>query len=91
MLAGLQKNSDKMRKVMVIGAAGARIADALVKSDFNNFILSSASDMESVVREATDLARPGDAVVLSPGFPSFDMFKNFQDRGEQFNKAVDAL
>ena len=49
------------------------------------------TDMAEIVRTAYDLARPGDVVILSPAAASFDMFKSYADRGEQFIKAVDAL
>jgi UDP-N-acetylmuramoylalanine--D-glutamate ligase len=47
--------------------------------------------MQDVVREATAAAQPGDVVVLSPSCASFDMFKNYADRGEQFIASVNAL
>jgi UDP-N-acetylmuramoylalanine--D-glutamate ligase len=47
--------------------------------------------MAAIVARATVLAESGDAVVLSPGFASYDMFKNFEDRGEQFRKVVESL
>ncbi|HEX6912800.1 MAG TPA: hypothetical protein VF142_20500, partial [Longimicrobium sp.] len=39
---------------------------------------------EEVVRRARALARPGDAVLLSPACSSFDMFRNYEERGELF-------
>ncbi len=47
--------------------------------------------MEEIVTEAKAHAQKGDAVVLSPGFASFDMFKDFEDRGQQFKEAVHNL
>jgi UDP-N-acetylmuramoylalanine--D-glutamate ligase len=58
---------------------------------FDNFVLSPAASMAEIVAEAQSHAQPGDAVVLSPGFPSFDMFKNFEDRGLQFKAVVNDL
>jgi UDP-N-acetylmuramoylalanine--D-glutamate ligase len=46
---------------------------------------------EEAVRSARQLAKPGDTVLLSPACASFDLFKNFEDRGEQFRKAVENL
>ncbi|CCG98925.1 UDP-N-acetylmuramoylalanine/D-glutamate ligase [Fibrella aestuarina BUZ 2] len=43
------------------------------------------------VQLALDLAQPGDAVLLSPACASFDLFKNYEDRGEQFKQAVKSL
>ena len=47
--------------------------------------------LEEAVRAAFAVARPGDHVVLSPGFASFDMFRGYEDRGLQFEKIVDNL
>jgi UDP-N-acetylmuramoylalanine--D-glutamate ligase len=47
--------------------------------------------MSAIVALARDQAMSGDSVLLSPGFSSFDMFKNFADRGQQFKKAVSQL
>lgn len=78
-------------KVLLIGASAQRLADCLDEHGFTNYTLSSARDMPTVVQQATKLASSGDAVVFSPGFASFDMFKNFEERGRQFNAAVEAL
>ncbi len=87
----MQAHRDDIRHVLLIGAAAERLAHTLKDSGFTNYSVSSAKDMQSIVREATDFAHPGDAVILSPGFPSFDMFKNFEERGNKFNEAVEAL
>ncbi len=47
--------------------------------------------LAEAVRGAGATARPGDQVVLSPGFASFDMFRGFADRGDQFEKLVNNL
>jgi UDP-N-acetylmuramoylalanine--D-glutamate ligase len=46
------------------------------------------STLESAVRKARAIARPGDRVVLSPACASFDMFANFEDRGNRFTRLV---
>jgi UDP-N-acetylmuramoylalanine--D-glutamate ligase len=43
------------------------------------------------VHGANAAARPGDHIVLSPGFASFDMFRGYADRGNQFEKLVSNL
>ncbi|GGK07660.1 UDP-N-acetylmuramoyl-L-alanine--D-glutamate ligase [Pseudomonas matsuisoli] len=50
-----------------------------------------ASNMDEAVACAAKLARAGDAVLLSPACASFDMFKNFEERGRMFAAAVEAL
>jgi UDP-N-acetylmuramoylalanine--D-glutamate ligase len=81
----------RIRRVLLIGASAKRTAEAFKQHGFDNFEISEAADMAAIVSQAQALARREDAVVLSPGFPSFDMFKNFEDRGLQFNAAVDKL
>lgn len=83
--------ANSIRKILIIGEAGPRLADSLNKIGFIKYEVSDYKDMDSIVNRARDLARPGDAVVLSPGFPSFDMFLNFEDRGIKFNEAVKKL
>jgi UDP-N-acetylmuramoylalanine--D-glutamate ligase len=44
--------------------------------------------LEEVVRRAAELARPGDAVLLSPACSSYDMFRNYEERGSRFRELV---
>ena len=53
--------------------------------------VQTAETMVDAVSQAHALAVEGDAVILSPGFASFGLFKNEYDRGDQFNKAVETL
>jgi UDP-N-acetylmuramoylalanine--D-glutamate ligase len=48
-------------------------------------------DVKSLVRMALEEAKPGDVVLLSPACASFDLFKNYMDRGNQFREAVQQL
>lgn len=50
-----------------------------------------AETLQDAVRKAAVLASPGDAVLLSPACASFDMFKGYDDRGQQFVEAVNQL
>ena len=47
--------------------------------------------LNEAVRKAAELARPGDAVLLSPACASLDMFKNFEERGRLFARAVEEI
>lgn len=87
----LQQQDGAVRSVILIGAAAERTAQALRDAGFRAFDICHARNMADIVSAASAAAQPGDAVVLSPGFASFDMFKNFEDRGDRFNEAVAAL
>ncbi len=90
-LAEQIKNSSSVHKVLLIGASAKRVSESLVKSGFTAYQLSTSRTMSEIVKEARDLAITGGAVVLSPGFASLDMFKNFEERGNQFREAVNKL
>ena len=53
--------------------------------------IETASSMEEAVRTAYKLGVKGDAVLLSPTCASFDLFKNFEDRGQEFKNQVRKL
>jgi UDP-N-acetylmuramoylalanine--D-glutamate ligase len=54
-------------------------------------VTRAGTDFPAVLAEARRLARPGDAVLLSPACSSYDMFQNYEDRGAQFRAAVEAM
>jgi UDP-N-acetylmuramoylalanine--D-glutamate ligase len=76
------------RAVVLFGRDADAIAMALVGSGVR---LERAATMEAAVEEAFALARPGDAVLLSPACASFDMFRNYGHRGDAFAAAARAL
>jgi len=76
--------------VVAIGTTGQTIAELCRAENVKVKELGKAGMME-IVRAATELAGEGSVVILSPASASFDMFKNYADRGEQFIAAVEAL
>jgi UDP-N-acetylmuramoylalanine--D-glutamate ligase len=50
-----------------------------------------AGSFEEVLAAARRLARPGDTVLLSPACSSYDMFRNYEERGTRFRQAVEAF
>jgi UDP-N-acetylmuramoylalanine--D-glutamate ligase len=87
----IKQDERDVRTVLLIGESAERMGTALKKAGFTNLHLSPAKTMTEVVTEAKAHAEKGDSVVLSPGFASFDMFKNFEDRGLQFKEVVHDL
>ncbi len=75
------------RAVVLIGRDAPQIAEALA----GRVPVYHASDMDEAVRQAATLARPGDCILLSPACASFDMFDNYEHRGEAFAAAVKRL
>ncbi len=72
--------------VVLIGASAGTLAEAL----HNHPKVVTAANLDEAVELAGRLARPGGVVLLSPAYKSFDMFKDFEDRGRQFKAAVHA-
>ena len=87
----IKVNSKDLRTIVLIGASSDRVSTELQQAGFSNFKLVDSKDMKEIVRQVRELAKHGDSVVLSPGFPSFDMFKNFEERGRQFREVVNEL
>lgn len=87
----MAEHTNDIRNILLVGASAERTAQAMRNVGLTNFTLSKATTMPQMVADATALAQPGDSVVLSPAFASFGLFRNFEDRGIQFNEAVEAL
>ncbi len=83
-LAGFaHRIAPRVKHVVLIGETSADLAFHC--STFR-VAHTSCATLDEAVRRAAELAGPGEHVLLSPGFASFDMFRNFEERGEQFEK-----
>lgn len=82
-----------VRAVIVIGLMAGRIKKALQEtSGFEKVtLIEGLASMPEIVSKASELSKPGDVVLLSPAAASFDMFKNYKDRGNQFKGEVAKL
>ena len=77
----------QVRAMVLIG----EIAEQL-KQTFGDLLpCQCATDMADAVRLATEVSQAGDAIILSPGTSSFDMYTGYAQRGEVFREAVNAL
>ena len=85
LLSAVQANA---HAVVLIGRDATLIEQALTASDIPRYL---AADLPEAVNIAYKVARPGDAVLLSPACASFDMFKNYVHRAEVFVEAVQQL
>ena len=80
----LRQVMDSVRHVVTIGQEGPAIARALAGC----VPTTAATDLKSAVAEAAVLAAPDGTVLLSPACASFDMFRNYRERGEAFAAAA---
>ena len=79
--------SEKARAAILIGEMAARIAQ-----DWDGAVpCEIAHSLADAVERAHGMAKPGEVVLFSPGTSSFDMFKSYADRGDQFRALVHAL
>lgn len=79
-----------VRAVVLIGVTAPKIEAALKQVGYK-YIIPGGDSMQSIVATARSLAKPGDVVLFSTASASFDMFKNYKDRGDQFKQAVTTL
>ena len=80
--------TEKVKAIVCMGIDNTKIHQAFEGKVAQIVDTASASD---AVRRAFELSVPGDVVLLSPACASFDLFKNYEDRGKQFKDAVKEL
>lgn len=76
-----------VKKILFIGKAGQRIANELLGSDDHSKAMIF-KDFESAVNTAISITPAGATCLLSPAAASYDMFKNFEHRGEKFRQMI---
>ena len=85
---------EKVKVLILFGATADKIEEATRKSSSyseNNPVIIRVSNMEEAVRAAKENAVSGDIVSMSPASASFDMYKNFAEKGIHFKRLVNEL
>ena len=83
-LSVLRDVHPRLRAVIAIGDAAPIVVDV-----FRDVVpVTTATSMDDAVGQAAAAARPGDAVLLSPGCASYDWYNNYGERGDDFARAV---
>lgn len=70
-----------LKKMVILGESAARVKRAADQAEVSYL---DASDIRDATRKAFSVAEPGDIVLLSPANASWDMYKNFEVRGDEF-------
>ncbi|MCU0821049.1 MAG: UDP-N-acetylmuramoyl-L-alanine--D-glutamate ligase [Spirochaetes bacterium] len=78
--------NDRVRHLVLIGESTVEF-----KKIFRNFPMTLSGSMDEAVAAAMKASREGDVIILSPACASFDMFSNFEERGDVFREAVEKL
>lgn len=79
--------AQKVKSLLLIGDASRLMARQLKETAS----IAEVGTMENAVKKASEEAKPGDRVLLSPGCASFDQYKNFEERGKHFQEIVAQL
>jgi UDP-N-acetylmuramoylalanine--D-glutamate ligase len=79
---------EKVKAIVCLGTDNRKIHEA-----FGNIVslIVNTTTAKEATEAAFHFATKGDVVLLSPACASFDLFKNYEDRGNQFKKAVKEL
>ncbi len=98
-MGGYDKHSDfteimqlikqRVKKIIVMGATKEQIIRSAIEADYENF--TQTDSLKEAVEIAHGIAENGDCVLLSPACASWDMFENFEQRGELFKQYVNSL
>lgn len=75
-----------VRSVVVLGQTAEKIRDAI--RQYSTVPIQWAESFDQAVEQARRLAKPGDTVLLSPAAASYDMFRNYEERGQRFRDLV---
>ena len=86
---------EKVSKLVLMGRTSTKIYNAVINELAKDpnvvYPIYRVSTLEQAVERARKIANPGEIILFSPASASFDMFKNFAERGEKFKECVNEL
>ena len=85
---------EKVKTLILLGQTSGKIYEAVKKElekQNKNLNIYMCDSLEETINKAKKYAKPGQIVLFSPASASFDMFKNFADRGEKFKNLVNKI
>lgn len=85
----IQAFDGKVKKLILLGQTAQQIADTAQQHGFTDFVF--ANDLKEAVSLCAEIAKPGEAVLLSPACASWGMFDNYEQRGDLFKEYVNEL
>ncbi len=85
-LADAVKNYSYIKAVLLVGTTATEIGNVFKEHQINVPIIFPTGGMESVFAELQQIISSGDVILLSPACASFDQYKNYKDRGDQFTQ-----
>lgn len=77
-----------VKTLILIGKTAEQLRKVVNKAGFKGEIVFRPGEMKKIIEVAWKKSKPGDVILLSPACASFDMFKNYKDRGQQYKKRV---
>jgi UDP-N-acetylmuramoylalanine--D-glutamate ligase len=87
--------ASSVKAVILIGKMGPVLREIITKTGLEKgripLLVDGGADMNSIIAQVESLTQPGDVVLLSPACASFDLFRNYKERGILFKQAVKAL
>lgn len=80
---------DRVKALVLVGVTSEKIEKAVRNAEnFNDIPIYRCTDFKQAAETARDIAQSGDTVILSPACASFDLFRNFEERGNTFKNIV---
>jgi UDP-N-acetylmuramoylalanine--D-glutamate ligase len=90
-LGQIISESESIKAIIGIGVEWGRIKQEIKGLNPSIAIIEDCQTMEEIIQQCVEIGEIGDVVLLSPACASFDMFKSYKDRGDQFKEEVKKL